>query len=131
VALAACLAACHGCAELERAFVYSVDRLNDTGDMVDLGISVSWKRCFSLYACGLGLFTVGAGYFDGWFVGMGGGGFGIKRHYHKALGLIAYSYEESAWGTFDLNDRDTINRRHVGVLGWLFFPQPPGGASPS
>jgi len=131
VALAACLTACQGCATLQSAFVYTVDRLNDTGDMVDLGISVSWKRCFSLYLCGLGLATAGGGYFDGWFVGLGGGSLGVKRCYHCAVGLVVYSYEESAWGTFDLDDPSTISHRNVGLLGWLFFPQPPGGAAPS
>jgi len=123
------LLASGGCGAIRAVAVYVYDRVNDTADMVDIGISVSGKRCFSVYACGVGLFTAGAGYFDGYFVGLGGGSLGIRRHYHKAIGLVAYSYEESAWGDFDLNNRDTINRRHVGLIGWLFFPNKRGGPS--
>jgi hypothetical protein len=129
--LAAALAACPGCVMPTHLSTYVLDRTNDAGDMVDIGISFSKKPCFSAYACGLGLFTVGAGYFDGYFAGLGGGGFGVKRHYLRAIGLLAYSYEESAWGAFDLEDPGTIKRKQVGLLSQLLIPAEERGGGPS
>lgn len=126
LALALTLLAGSGCSALPAirgAFVYSCDRVVDTGDMLDFGITFSGKRCYSLYACGLGLFTVGGSYFDGYFVGIGGSRIGAFRHYNKMIGLVAYNYEEMGWGTFDKNDRETLSRRHGGLIGWLFFPR--------
>ena len=129
--LAAALCACQGCATIKRFAVFTYDRVNDTGDMVDLGITVSKKRCLSVYACGFGLATLGGGYFDGYYAGLGGGRLGIMRHYHKTVGLLVYSFEEYAWGKFDLNDPKTLNRRHVGPIGFLFFPRPKSCGGPS
>jgi len=123
IPLAAGLWTCCGCTAIRKAGVFTYDRMNDTADMVDLGVTLSGKCSLSIYACGAGLFTLGGGTLDGYYVGLGGGRLGIMRHYHKTVGLVAYSYEEYAWGQFDRNDPSTLNRRHVGVLGWLFFPR--------
>jgi hypothetical protein len=121
--LAAGLWACCGCATIRRACVFTYDRINDTGDMIDLGVTTSGKSSLSIYACGVGLFTVGGGTFDGYYTGLGGGRVGIMRHYHKTVGLVVYSFEEYAWGEFDRSDPETLNRRHVGLIGWIFFPR--------
>ena len=124
LALAACLAALQGCAVVRKIYIYTSDRVNDGFDMVDFGVTLSGKRGLSVYGCGGGLFTLGAGYVDGYFVGVGGGRIGIFRHYHKAIGLVLWSYEEFGWGDFDVTKPETLNRRYVGLLGWLFFRQP-------
>jgi len=123
VAVAAGLSALGGCTFIKKTCTYVGDRVNDTLDMVDFGVTVTGKRCYSAYACGGGLFTVGGGYVDGYFVGIGGSRIGIMRHYHKAIGLILWSYEEFGWRDFDRNKPETLSRRHVGVLGWLLFPR--------
>jgi len=120
------LMACQGCAALRAAWVYTGDRVADGADMLDLGITMSGKRSFSLYACGAGLFTVGGGYMDGYFAGIGGSRVGVFRHYQKTIGLVLYSHEEFAWGKFDIHDASTLDRRHKGVVGWLFFPSAEG-----
>jgi hypothetical protein len=131
LALVASLAACQGCNTIKLVYAYTMDRTNDAGDIIDIGVSVSWKRCVSFYLCGLGLAVVGAGYFDGWFVGLGGGCLGVRRHYHKMIGLGLYSYEEAAWGlpweSLDITDPDVVNRRHGCLFGWLLYPPPERG----
>jgi hypothetical protein len=117
------LAAPQGCSVLRHTWIYGTDRAKDASDMADLGLTVSWKRGFSAYACGVGLVTLGYGCVDGWFIGVGGSHFGFVRHYHKTIGLLLLSYEEYGWGKFDRQDPDTLTRRYLGILGWLFFPK--------
>ena len=105
---------------------YALDRANDAADILDIGGSFSTKPCLSAYVCGVGLFTAGAGYFDGYFAGVGGGGLGIRRHYLCAVGLILYSYEQSAWGPADTEGWDTISGRHVGLLAQFIPPEQRG-----
>jgi len=90
--------------------------------MADLGVTTSGKRSYSLYACGGGLFSVGGGTVDGYFAGIGGSRVGVFRHYNKTVGLFLYSYEEFGWGKFNRRDPNTLDRRHKGLIGWLFFP---------
>jgi hypothetical protein len=120
--LAVCLLGCQGCAAIRAAYVYTSDRVTDAADMLDLGLTMTGKRSYSVYACGGGLVTAGGGYVNGYFAGIGGSRVGIFRHYHKTIGLVAWSYEEFGWGKFDLDDPDTLSSRHVGPIGWLFFP---------
>jgi hypothetical protein len=120
-----------GCTGGRPLSTFLFDRMNDTGDMVDVGLSFSKKPCFSAYACGLGLFTAGAAHFDGYFAGLGGGGLGVKRHYLHAVGLVLYSYEESAWGDFDLDDPTTVKHKQVGLLSRLLIPADQRGGGPS
>ena len=90
---------------------------------------MSKKPHFSLYGCAAGLASAGAGHVDGKFAGMGGGQIGVVPHYHKALGLALWSYEEIGWGEFDVEDPETLYIHHPGLLGWvLFLPRRPGYA---
>ncbi|MBM4032808.1 MAG: hypothetical protein FJ291_13610 [Planctomycetes bacterium] len=119
---AASLLAAPGCAVIHGAFVYTCDRVMDTADMMDFGVSVTPRLSLSAYACLLGLGGLGGGTVDGYFAGIGGSRVGVFRHYHSNVGLILYAYEVSGWGTFDLNDRETLARRRRGPIAWLFFP---------
>ncbi len=121
VALAASLIVASGCSPhtpLGRAYVYTHDRVLDALDMLDLGVSVTPKLSLSAYACLLGLGGVGYGSVDGYFIGVGGSRIGAFRHYHSNIGLGIYAHEVTGWGDFDLNDRDTLTRRHRGPLTW-------------
>ncbi|MBM4039676.1 MAG: hypothetical protein FJ290_14300 [Planctomycetes bacterium] len=121
VLVAASLIAAFGCSPhtpLGRVYVYVHDRVLDAADMLDLGVSITPKFSFSVYACLLGLGGVGYGSVDGYFGGIGGSRIGIFRHYHSNIGLGIYAYEVTGWGDFDLKDRDTLTRRHRGPLTW-------------
>ncbi len=115
------LLASPGCTFLRKAYIYTSDRVTDAADMADFGVTMTGKRSYSVYACGGGLFTLGGGMVDGYFTGIGGSRVGVFRHYNKTIGLGLYSYEEFGWGKFDRNDPDTLDRRHKGLIGWLFF----------
>ena len=116
LALAAALAVLQGCTYLRH-------RAEDAKEVVDLGVTWSKKPCFSVYSCGLGLTSLGAGKLDGKFAGMGGGRLGVQRHYHKSLGLILWCYEEIGWGDYDLAKPETLNYWHIGPIGWAKYPQ--------
>ena len=131
LALAVCLPTLQGCTFLYKTYLYANDRVRDTVDMVDIGLTLSPKPNFSAYACGLGLFTAGGGYVDGYYAGIGSGRVGAFRHYHKTVGLLAYSYEEFGWVKFDINDKKTLSRRHVGPIGYLFFKNDEACVGPS
>jgi len=101
-------------------------RGEDAADMVDLGVTWSKEPHYSFYLCGVSVASVGAGHVDGKFAGIGGGKVGVTPHYHKVLGLLLWSYEELGWGTFDVTKPETLERQHVGPLGWiLHFPRRP------
>ena len=121
LALALSLLASPGCTFLRKAYVYTSDRVRDAADIADFGVTLTGRRSYSVYACGGGLFTLGAGTVDGYFAGIGGSRVGAFRHYNKTIGLGLYSYEEFGWGEFDRSDPDTLDRRHKGLIGWLFF----------
>ena len=119
--LALGLLASPGCTFLRTAYVYTGDRVTDAADMVDLGVTLSGKSTYSVYACGGSLFSVGGGVVDGYFVGVGGSRVGAFRHYNRTVGLGLYSYEEFGWGDFDRRDPATLDHKHKGLIGWLFF----------
>ena len=121
LALAAALVAAPGCTFLQKAYVYTGDRFKDATDMVDFGVTLTGDCSYSVYACGGGLVTVGGGLVDGYFVGVGGGRVGAFRHYNKTIGLGLYSYEEFGWGQFDRQDAKTLDHKHKGPIGLLFF----------
>ncbi len=124
LALAVSLLAASGCGlhtPLGRAFVYTHDRVLDTLDMVDLGVSVTPKFSFSAYACLLGLGGLGYGSVDGYFAGVGGSRIGLFRHYHSNIGIGLYAYEVMGWKDFNVSDPKTLTRRHRGPITWIDF----------
>ena len=84
--------------------------------LADVGLTVTRRPAFSVYACGGGIFALGVGQLDGEFVGVGGGGrAGWRRYHHRLIGLGPYAHEATAWG-----DEPPV-RSHKGLLGWLLF----------
>ena len=119
LALALTVTALSGCAYLRQ-------RRNDFLQTSDLGITTSRTPYLALQASTMGIFSVGAGRFDGTFTGVGGDQTGSVRHYHRGLGLIAWSYDEIGWGEkADPADPNTLLQWHSGPIGWLGYPQRP------
>jgi len=103
---------------------YWNNRAADANDIADVGLTYTTQLNFSLYVCLLGFATLGGGYVDGYYVGAGGGQVGVVRHYQQSVGLGLWSYEEFGWGdpTGQTTGWATVDRRYVGVLGWIFGP---------
>lgn len=105
---------------------YLRQRRNDLLQVGDLGITTSKKPYLSVHACGLGLVSAGAGRLDGKFTGLGGDQVGTQDHYHRALGLVVWSYDEIGWGDkVDPKDPNTLLQWHIGPVGWLGYPKRP------
>ncbi len=98
-------------------------RLDDAKEMGDFGVTWSKKPYVSVHACLLGLASIGGGRMEGQFAGVGGGKAGVMRHYHRNVGLLAWSYSELAWRDFDVTKPDTLEAFHIGPVGWLQHPQ--------
>jgi len=116
LALGAALACSQGC-------TYLKSRGDDAKQMMDLGVTWTKKPHFSVYACLLGLSSLGAGHVDGQFAGVGGGQFGQMHFYNKNLGVLLWTYEELGWDNFDVTKPETLERWHTGPIGWIVYPQ--------
>ena len=115
--LALALVACEG-------WTYLRHRGGDAMDMMDIGVKWTKKPHFSANACLLGLGSLGAGRTNGRFAGLGGGRAGVLRQFHRNMGLLVWSYDEVAWGDdFDPEKPETLQRCHIGPVGWLSYPQ--------
>jgi len=119
-----------GCAlPILQGCTYLKYRAEDAADMMDLGVTWTQKPTFSLYACLMGLSSMGAGCVDGKFAGIGGGQVGVQRYVNKNMGLLIWTYEEIAFGDFDLSKPETLTRWHAGPIGWVkYFPRRPSYA---
>jgi len=102
---------------------YLKHRGEDATEMLELGVTWSKTPYGSFYVCGGGLATAGVGHMNGRFAGIGGSKVGATRHYYKLLGLLLWSYEEIGWGEFDPAKPETLDRQHVGLLGWIMHPE--------
>ncbi|MBI4882271.1 MAG: hypothetical protein HY812_21815 [Planctomycetes bacterium] len=115
--LALLLVAPQGCAYLQ-------DRGDDAAEMIDIGVTWTKDPCFSFNLCLLGLASIGGGYMDGGFAGLGGGRGGIQRHYHNDVGLLVWSYDEWAWGDdYNIDDPQTLSAMYIGPAGWVQHPE--------
>ena len=119
IALAIGLVVMAGCSHPASVGDYFMHRGNDLAQCVDLGVTVTSEPYFSVYACLLGLSSIGAGHVDGDFVGIGGGHVGYMRHYHKVCGLLLWTYEELGWKDFDITKPETLFRWHNGPMGYI------------
>ena len=124
--LVAALAVLPGCAE------YLAYRGKDAAEMLEVGFTVTETPYLGLYACGGGIATGGASKVDGHLLGIGGGRVGWIRHYQKTLGLVLWSYEDFGWGDdFDVAKAETLDCHHIGILGWIMYPQRRPGYAPA
>jgi hypothetical protein len=101
---------------------YLKGRYKDAAEILEVGITLSWKPGFALYADGVSVLPGGWGYVDGYFVGLGGGQIGITRFYQRSVGLLVWGQEKVGWGDFNVDDETTLNTQGVGVLGILVGP---------
>ncbi len=72
-------------------------RLDDLAESVDIGIIVSEKPYFALYADELSLLPIGYAHVDGHFIGWGGGQVGKTTHAVHSYGLLLHGEEELGW----------------------------------
>jgi hypothetical protein len=121
LSLACALAVLPGCSHPASVSDYFVHRANDAAQIMDIGVTTTSEPYFSVYACLLGLSSIGAGHVDGQFVGMGGGHVGAMRHYHKVCGLLLWTYEELGWNDFDVSNPETLYRWHNGPIGYACY----------
>lgn len=108
-----------GCSQPASVGDYFVHRVNDLAQMGDLGVTWTSTPYGSVYACLLGLSSVGIGHVNGHFAGLGGGEIGVFPHYHKVCGLLLYTYEELGWNDFDIEKAETLYRWHNGPIGYI------------
>jgi hypothetical protein len=93
-------------------------RVQDAAEMVDIGVTLSYKPGLALWAAAP--FSLGAGiggYVDGYMVGLGGGHPFFVRHKLSAIGVLVFGFEELGWGPYDKKDPATFYRTYQGVLG--------------
>lgn len=107
-----------GCSHPGNVGGYFQHRGEDLLDCIDVGFTWTDTPHFSLYACLLGISSIGAGHVDGDFVGIGGGRIGVIPHYHKVCGLVLWTYEELGWDEFDVAKPETLKRWQNGPIGY-------------
>jgi hypothetical protein len=71
--------------------------LDDFAEIADIGITVSKKPHFAVYADELSLSPVGHAHVDGHFIGWGGGQVGKTTHAVHNWGLLVHGKEELGW----------------------------------
>jgi len=109
-----------GCGSVGTYFKY---RYEDFTEMADLGISFTKTPQLGLYWNSLELIVAGYCKVDGYFIGFGGGQFGMTRMYANCYGLL-YSVEKVGWGDGldGEHPEDVIAERTGGILGILLPP---------
>ena len=101
---------------------YLQHRGEDFAEIFDLGLTITTTPQIGLYANGVSIASGGYSNIDGYFVGWGGGKFGVQRHYNKCWGLVLIGHETMGWGDFDKNDPSTLYQQWQGILGVLAMP---------
>jgi len=79
-----------GCAYLKH-------RADDFAEIADIGIIVSKKPYFALFADELSILPVGYAHVDGHFIGWGGGQVGKTTHAVHSWGALVSGSEELGW----------------------------------
>jgi hypothetical protein len=90
VSVFALLLSVQGCAYLKH-------RADDFAEIADIGIIVSKKPYFALYADELSLLPAGYAHVDGHFIGWGGGQLGETTHSVHNWGFLVHGSEELGW----------------------------------
>ena len=103
---------------------YLRHRGDDAADMIDIGVTWSKEPYLSAHLCLVGLASLGGGRMNGSFAGLGYGEFGSQRHYHRNVGLLAWSRSELGWGDgFDPAKPETLESFEIGPIGWAQKPR--------
>jgi len=99
-----------GCAYLQ-------NRGQDFTDIFDVGVTVSAKPQFTLYAGFLNILSVGYSDFDGTLLGMAGRSYGVVDARQNAGGLVLWGYEQFGYEDFEADDPDSPPAWGVAVAG--------------
>jgi len=78
---------------------YLGNRGHDATQMFDLGFTITRKPRFGIYADDPLVAPIGYSKLDGYYVGLGGGRFGITEHHQDNEGLILWGREKATWGS--------------------------------
>jgi hypothetical protein len=74
---------------------YIKNRVNDCGDMIDIGLSFSRKPQLALFYDFIPVIPIGYGRVDGTYAGLGGGKLSwFDPHFERSYGLILWGQEE-------------------------------------
>jgi len=106
---------------------YWADRGNDASDIVDVGVTTSWKPGFSFYAGFLNIFTVGSSDVAGTLLGIGGRHVGAVPMRQNAGGVALYGREQLGYHDVDWSAPDSPEPWRVGVIGLEAGPAPSPG----
>jgi len=137
--LAMALGAPQGCTNFQRqgctsppsyVFTYLKNRLKDALECADIGVTVTGKPGYGLYAAFMSAAPLGYGQADGYHIGIGGGDIGLMRINYDHIGLLAWGRERVGWGDgflfhhdgLDVDKPETMNCQGVGPLGFLLPP---------
>jgi len=117
------------CAFMSSGCTYLQYRGEDALEMMDIGITVSYKPGLAVwFAAPFSLVAAIGGHVDGYVIGIGGGRPFFTPHYLNAIGFVAFGFEEIGWGwEFDKDKPETLYRTYQGALGIpvsLFLARP-------
>jgi len=104
------LLACIGC-------TYAQDRSQDFTDIFDVGVTVSAKPQFSLYAGFLNILSLGYSNFDGTLLGMAGRHYGAIDARQNAAGLLLWGREQFGYEDFNADEPDSPTPWGVAIAG--------------
>ncbi len=120
--LALVLAVLPGCADLPKPIVFLQHRFEDLCETAEVGFTITFTPQWGFYWNSLDIFPVGYSKIDGYFIGIGGGGIGIRRHWNECYGF-GVGIEKIGWsGNLNPNEPipdEKIMRRMSGILGIL------------
>lgn len=103
-------------AVLAQGCAYVQHRGQDALDMFDIGVTVTKKPQFGLYANCPFLAPAGYGKVDGRFIGIGGGKVGSMEHHQDNVGLLVTGRENT---TFGENNADGKKAKDVAPGGFV------------
>ncbi len=112
---------------------YLCNRADDAMDMVDVGFTFSTKPGIAVWYDFVPVVPIGISYVDGYFVGLGGGGFRFfSHHFQRHFGLVLWGQEEVTfrYSKQDLDDMtnterdEATNFQRTGLIGMIQGPFP-------
>lgn len=109
---------CGGCAFMQK-------RGSDAQGMFDIGVTVSKKPHFALYAGFLNFLSIGYANNEGTLYGIGSGRPGAVPARQEAGGVILWGKERWVYEDLDPSDPDFPDPWKVGIIGLSKGPGPP------
>ncbi len=110
-----------GCSAVGSVGRYFQYRFEDLCEVADVGLTITTTPQWGFYWNSLEVLVAGYSDVDGYFLGFGGGGIGIRRHSNKCYGLFV-GVEEVGWSSNlspDPIPEENIHKRMSGAFGIL------------